>query len=126
MAVLAGVLVADVLQDHEVGGQVLQLFAFLLADALALLSTAGAGFFRFIQIVLDGQARQVVGKYLAAVLGTVGGLGSGSGSRRRRFNPGHQQAEEQQLPGIKALGPRTVAAPQQRRQAVTQQLIVLA
>ena len=30
------------------------------------------------------------------------------------------------LPGIKAFGPRAVTASQQRRQAVTQQLIVLA
>ena len=73
----------------------LQLFVCLLADALSLLAAAGAGLFRFIQIVLDGQAWQMVGKFLTPVLGTVGGLGSGRGSLRRKFDPGHEQAEEQ-------------------------------
>jgi hypothetical protein len=45
IAVRAGVFVADVLQDHEVAGKVLQLLALLLSDALPLLTAAGAGFF---------------------------------------------------------------------------------
>src|SRR6202167_5617773 len=125
IAVFAGVFMADVLQDHEVGGEVLQLLVFLLADALALLAAAGASLFRFIQVVFDGQTRQMVGKFLTTVLGTVGRFGSGSGRWRQKFNPGHQKAEEQQLPGIKAFGPWAIAASQQRRQAMTQQLIVL-
>jgi hypothetical protein len=67
IAVLTGVFVADVLQDHEVGGEVLQLLVFLLADALALLAAAGAGLFGFIQVMLDGQAWQMLGKFLTAV-----------------------------------------------------------
>jgi hypothetical protein len=125
IAVFAGVFMADVLQDYEVRWKVLQLLVFLLADALALLAAAGASLFRFIQVVFDGQAWQMVGKFLTTVLGTVGRFGSGSGRWRQKFNPGHQKAEEQQLPGIKAFGPWAIAASQQRRQAMTQQLIVL-
>src|SRR5271156_5751111 len=68
IAVLAGVFMADVLQNHKVGWKVLQLLVFLLADALALLTAAGASLFRFIQVVLDGQTRQMFGKLLATVL----------------------------------------------------------
>ena len=58
---------ADVLQDHEVGGKVLRLLVFLLADALTLLAAAGAGLLRFAQVVLDGQTRQMLGEFLTAV-----------------------------------------------------------
>jgi len=105
---------------------VLQLLVFLLTDALALLAAARAGPFRFIQVVLNGQTRQMLRKFLTAVPGTVGGLGLQGGTGRWELNPRHEQAEEEQLPGIEAFGPRSVAASQQRRQAVTQQLIVLA
>jgi ABC-type spermidine/putrescine transport system permease subunit II len=94
IAVFAGVFMADVLQDYEVRWKVLQLLVFLLADALALLAAAGASLFRFIQVVFDGQAWQMVGKFLTTVLGTVGRFGSGSGRWRQKFNPGHQQAEQ--------------------------------
>ena len=81
-----------------------QLLVFLLADALSLLAAAGAGFFRFAQVMFDGQTRQMIGKFLAAVLGTIGRFGLPSGIRRRKLNPGHEQPEEQQLPGIEAFG----------------------
>ena len=56
----------------------------------------------------------------------LGDLDFGSETGRWELNPRHQQAEEQELPGIEAFGPRAVAASQQRRQAMTQELVVLA
>lgn len=115
LAAFAGVGVADVPQHLERRRQVFELLAHLPTDPLAHLAAARAGLLVVGQVVLDLDARQVLGQLLAAVLVTVadatghqrlaGLLGDARLVQRHRVDP---HTEEEQLPRVEPLGLRAV------------------
>jgi hypothetical protein len=65
---LAGVLVADVLEHLEAGGEIFELLGDFLADAAAFQPAAGAQLLFGLKVMFDGDARQRLGQLRPPVL----------------------------------------------------------
>ena len=108
LALPAGVLEPDVLEDLERRRHIFQLLADLLADAVPEIPTTRALLLLFRQVMLDGDARQMGREHCPAMLMPIAYAAGGELLPRLLFDTHlvqwhalDAQAKEQQLPGIK-------------------------